>query len=85
MDLKGLDRLAQTPITLTLNARQFALLIEWLQVETLGRTEQRGLLEPEGQDHAQAAQRLRELDEVLATIRAAYQQAAQRLGIDLNG
>jgi hypothetical protein len=85
MDPAHLKKLAETPVTLTLNAYQFGLLLQWLQVETLERPAELPPREPEGQAHAQAVQQLQELDGILATIRAAYRQAAQKLNIPLEG
>jgi hypothetical protein len=84
MDPAHLEKLVETPVTLTLNAYQFGLLLQWLQVETLERAGELKPMEPEGQTHAQAAQQLQELDAILATIRAAYRQAAQELNIPLD-
>jgi hypothetical protein len=74
MDPVHLKKLVETPVTLTLNAYQFGLLTEWLQVETLERTVEHKPLEPEGQAYAQAAQHLQELDAILASMRAVYRQ-----------
>jgi hypothetical protein len=84
MDPARLKKLSETPVTIALNARQFRLLLEWLQVETLERTVEIEPMEPEGQAYAQAVQQLQELDAILASIRAAYRQAAQRLNIPLD-
>ena len=73
MDPARLKKLSETPVTIALNARQFRLLLEWLQVETLERTVELKPLEPDGQAYAQAVQQLQELDAILAAIRAAYQ------------
>ena len=40
MDPALLKKLSETPVTIALNARQFRLLLEWLQVETLERTQE---------------------------------------------
>jgi hypothetical protein len=84
MDPVHLKKLVKTPVTLTLNAYQFGLLLQWLQVETLERAGEIKPLEPDGQAYAQAMQQLQELDAILATIRAAYRQAAQELNIPLD-
>ena len=84
MDPAHLKKLAETPVTLTLNAYQFGLLLQWLQVETLERSGELKLMAPDGQAYAQAVQHLQELDAILATIRAAYRQAAQELNIPLD-
>ena len=84
MDPSLLDQLVDTPITLTLNARQFRLLHQWLEVEMHGRTAELAPLAPEGQSHAEAAQHLRELDEVLIAIRDAYHQAAAKLNVAID-
>jgi hypothetical protein len=42
-------------------------------------------MQAEGQAYGQAVQQLQELDGILATIRAAYRQAAQKLNIPLEG
>jgi hypothetical protein len=84
MDPAHLNQLIETPVTLTLNAYQFGLLLKWLQVQTLERAAELKPMEPEGQAHAQAAQQLQELDAILALMRAAYRQAAQKLNIPLD-
>ena len=84
MDPAHLKKLVETPVTLTLNAYQFGLLLQWLQVETLERSGELKPLEPDGQAHAQAVQQLQELDAILAAIHAAYRQAAQELNIPLD-
>jgi hypothetical protein len=84
MDPAHLKKLAETPVTLTLNAYQYGLLLQWLQVETLERTVKIEPMEPDGQAYAQAVQQLQELDAILASIRAAYRQAAEKLNIPLN-
>ena len=84
MDPAHLKKLAETPVTLTLNAYQFGLLLQWLEVETLERTVEIEPMEPDGQAHAQALQQLQELDGILASIRAAYRQAAQKLNIPMD-
>ena len=38
MDPAHLKKLVETPVTLTLKAYQFGLLLQWLEVETLERT-----------------------------------------------
>jgi hypothetical protein len=83
MDPAHLSKLIQTPVTLTLNACQFGLLLKWLQVETLERAVEIKPMEPDGQAYVQAVQQLQELDGILASIRAAYRQAAQKLNIPL--
>jgi hypothetical protein len=77
MDPVRLKQLIETPVTLTLNAYQFGLLMKWLQVETLERTVELNPMESDGQEHAQAVQQLQELDAILASLRAAYRQAAE--------
>ena len=84
MDPAHLKKLVETPVTLTLNAYQFGLLLKWLQVETLERAVALKPMEPDGQAYAQAVQQLQELDGILAAIRAAYRQAAQKLDIPLD-
>ena len=84
MDPAHLKKLVETPVTLTLNAYQFGLLLQWLEVETLERTGELQPMEADGQAYAQALQRLQELDGILASIRAAYRQAAQKLNIPLD-
>jgi hypothetical protein len=84
MDPAHLNQLMETPVTLTLNAYQFGLLIKWLQVETLDRTVKIEPMEPDSQAHAQAVRQLQELDAILASNRAAYRQAAQGLNIPLD-
>ena len=84
MEPAHLDKLMATPVTVTLNAYQFGLLIQWLQVETLERSVELQPLEPDGRAYAQALQHLQELDAALASLRAAYQQAAQKLNIPLD-
>jgi hypothetical protein len=84
MDPVHLKKLVETPVSLTLNAYQFGLLLQWLQVETLERSGELQPLPLDGQAYAQAMQRLQELDGILATIRAAYRQAAQELNIPLD-
>ena len=84
MDPAHLQKLAETPVTLTLNAYQFGLLLQWLQVETLERSGELPPMQADGQAYAQAVQHLQELDGILATIRAAYRQAAQELNIPLD-
>ena len=84
MDPAHLKKLVETPVTLTLNAYQFGLLLQWLEVETLERSVKLEPMEADGQAYAQALQRLQELDGILATIRAAYRQAAQKLNIPLD-
>jgi hypothetical protein len=54
MDPALLKKLSETPVTLSLNAHQFGLLLKWLQVETLERSVEIEPLEPEGQAYAQA-------------------------------
>jgi hypothetical protein len=84
VDPAHLKKLAETPVTLTLNAYQFGLLLQWLQVQTLERPAGLPPMEPEGQAEAQAAQYLQELDATLASMRAVYRQAAQQLNIPLD-
>ena len=84
MDPAHLNQLIETPVTLTLNAYQLGLLNQWLQVQTLESSGELKSMEPDGQAHAQAAQQLQELDAILATIRAAYRQAAQELNVPLD-
>ena len=84
MNPEHLETLVETPVTLTLNAYQFGLLLQWLQVETLERSGELKPLEPDGQAYAQAVRQLQELDAILAAIRAAYRQAAQELNIPLH-
>jgi DNA-binding transcriptional LysR family regulator len=84
MDPTLLKKLSETPITIALNGRQFRLLLEWLQVETLERTRELKPLEADRQAHAQAVQYLQELDEILAAISAAYRQAAEKLNLSLD-
>jgi hypothetical protein len=74
----------ETPVTVTLNAYQFGLLLQWLQVETLERSVEIPPMQPDGQAHAQAVQQLQELDAILASLSAAYRQAAQELNIPLD-
>jgi hypothetical protein len=84
MDPTHLKKLVETPVTLTLNAYQFGLLTEWLQVETLERSGEIQPMEPDSQAYAQAVRHLQELDGILASIRAVYRQAAQELNIPLD-
>ena len=84
MDPALLEKLIKIPITITLSAYQFGLLIRWLEVEMLGRTVKMGPKEPDSQDDAEAAQHLRELDEILAAIRDAYRQTAAKLNIAID-
>jgi hypothetical protein len=77
MDPVHLKKLVETPVTLTLNAYQFGLLLQWLQVETLERTGEVNPMESDGQAHAQAVQQLQELDAILGSLRAAYRRVAQ--------
>jgi hypothetical protein len=84
MDPAHLNKLMETPVTVTLNAYQFGLLLQWLQVETLERSVEISPMQPDGQAHAQAMQQLQELDAILASIRAAYRQAAEKLNIPLD-
>ena len=84
MEPAHLDKLMETPVTVSLNAYQFGLLIKWLQVETLERTAELQPVQPDSQAHAQAMQQLQELDAILASVRAAYRQAAQELNIPLD-
>lgn len=84
MDPALLEKLVEPPVTITLNTRQFALLIKWLEVEMLGRTEKLGPMKPDSQGYAEAEQHLRELDEVLSAIRDAYEQAAEKLNIAID-
>jgi hypothetical protein len=81
MDPAALKKLIETPISITLNAHQFGLLIKWLEIETLGRTVEMDPMEPGSEAYAQAAQQLQDLDEILATISAAYKQEAEKLNI----
>jgi hypothetical protein len=81
MDPVHLKKLVETPVTLTLNAYQFGLITEWLQVETLERSGEIQPMEPDSQAYAQAVQQLQELDGILASMRAVYRQAAQELNI----
>ena len=74
----------ETPVTLTLNAYQFGLLIKWLQVETLERSGEIQPVEPDRQAHAQAVRQLQELDAILASLSVAYRQVAQKLNISLD-
>ena len=84
MEPAHLNKLMETPITLTLNAYQFGLLITWLQVETLERTVEIQPMKPDSQAYAQAMQQLQELDAILASLSAAYRQVAQKLNIPLD-
>jgi hypothetical protein len=84
MDPARLKKLIETPVTVTLNAYQFGLLIQWLQVETLERTVEINPMQPDSQAYAQAVQQLQELDAILASIGAAYRQAAEKLNIPLD-
>ena len=84
MEPAHLNKLMETPITLTLNAYQFGLLITWLQVETLERTVEIQPMKPDSQAYAQAMQQLQELDAVLASLSRAYRQVAQELNIPLD-
>ena len=84
MDPALLKKLSETPVTLALNAYQFGLLIQWLQVETLERTAELQPVEPDGQAQAQALQQLQELDAILSSLSAAYRQVAQKLNIPLD-
>jgi hypothetical protein len=84
MDPARLKQLIETPLPVPLNACQFGLLMKWLQVETLERTVGVNPMESDGQEHAQAVQQLQELDAILASLRAAYRQVAQKLNIPLN-
>jgi hypothetical protein len=84
MDLAHLKKLVEAPVILTLNAYQFGLLLQWLQVETLERSVERQPMGPDSRAYAQALQRFQELDGILASIRAAYRQAAQKLNIPLD-
>jgi hypothetical protein len=77
MDPVHLKKLVETPVTLTLNAYQFGLLLQWLQVETLERAGEINPMESDGQAHAQAVQQLQELDAILGSLRAAYRRVAQ--------
>ena len=84
MDPALLKKLSETPVTIALNARQFRLLLEWLQVETLERTQELTPLQADGQAHAQAVQQLQELDAILASLSAAYRQVAEKLKLSLD-
>jgi hypothetical protein len=84
MDPARLKQLIETPVTVTLNAYQFGLLIQWLQVETLERTVEINPTQPDGQAYARAVQQLQELDAILASISAAYRRVAEQLNIPLD-
>jgi hypothetical protein len=84
MDPARLKKLIETPVTVTLNAYQFGLLIQWLQVETLERTVEINPTQPDGQAYARAVQQLQELDAILASISAAYRRVAEQLNIPLD-
>jgi hypothetical protein len=84
MDPAHLDKLMDTPVTVTLNGYQFGLLMKWLQVETLERTAELQPVEPDRQAQAQAVQQLQELDAILASLSVAYRQVAQKLNIPLD-
>jgi hypothetical protein len=84
MDPVRLKQLIETPVTLSLNAYQFGLLLQWLQVEALDRTVEINPMQPDGQASAQAVQQLQELDAILASLSAAYRQVAEKLNIPLD-
>ena len=84
MDPAHLDKLMETPVTVSLNAYQFGLLIKWLQVETLERSAELQPVQPDSQAHAHALQQLQELDAILSSLSAAYRQVAQKLNIPLD-
>jgi hypothetical protein len=59
-------------------------LLEWLQVETLERTQELTPLQADRQAHAQAVQQPPELDEIFASLTAAYRQVAEKLNLSLD-